>query len=235
MHAIIMNENRQRQVRSFVRRIGRVTLRQENALKNAWNTFGLSSKHGFYSWETVFGRDAERVLEIGFGMGQSLIQMAISHPEKDFIGVEVHKPGVGALLADLVEKNIQNIRIFHEDVLDVLKLAIEDQSLSLIQIFFPDPWQKRRHHKRRLIQPEFIDLLSTKLVTGGQLHLATDWEDYARWMMDVLENSPHFTNVYNRDQYMPTRGDRPETKFERRGKRLGHGVWDLLFSLAKKP
>jgi tRNA (guanine-N7-)-methyltransferase len=174
-----------------------------------------------------FGRDAPKVLEIGFGMGTATASIAQTHPEIDYLGIEVHAPGVGALLKNIGEMGLQNLRIIQHDAVEVLEHMIADASLDGLHIFFPDPWHKKRHHKRRLIQPSFISLLARKLKSGGYLHLATDWADYAQQMLEVLSTNPDLCNTS--DGFAPRPEYRPLTKFEQRGVRLGHGVWDLIF------
>lgn len=178
-------------------------------------------------WSSVFGRPAPRVLEIGFGMGDATAQIAQAHPETDFIGVEVHPPGVGALLQKIEAMGLQNLRIVQHDAVDVLTHMVLPGSLSGIHVYFPDPWHKKRHHKRRLIQPPLVALLTSRLEPGGYLHCATDWQPYAEQMLAVLSAEPHLRNTA--DGYAPRPEWRPATKFEQRGLRLGHGVWDLLF------
>jgi tRNA (guanine-N7-)-methyltransferase len=218
-----------RTVKSFVRRQGRMTLGQNRGMDEGWPRFGLSKDNGLLDAEAVFGRKAPIVFEIGFGMGQSLAAMAVAAPDKDFIGVEVHRPGIGRLLGQLLDDGIPNIRLFEGDAKDVLATAIADGMLDRIQIYFPDPWHKTKHHKRRLIQPEFVRLLVSKLKPEGVLHLATDWESYARQMMDVLSAESMLVNRAGNGHYSERPDYRPLTKFEVRGQGLGHGVWDLLF------
>jgi tRNA (guanine-N7-)-methyltransferase len=218
-----------RQIRSFVRREGRMTDGQTRALETLWPQFGCTVSDGLFQQEAHFNRTAHLVFEIGFGMGYSLLQMAQAEAQHDFIGVEVHRPGVGRLLQDLEQAQIKNVKVYAEDAVDVLKQCIADNSLSIVQIYFPDPWHKKRHHKRRLIQPEFLELISQKMKTGGILHLATDWENYAQHMLDVLSTTAHFKNTAGAQQYSPKPERRPNTKFEKRGQQLGHGVWDLVF------
>jgi tRNA (guanine-N7-)-methyltransferase len=215
-----------RRIRSFVLRQGRMTSAQQSGLELLPQK-GLSREQGVLNCENVFGRNAPIVLEIGFGMGTSLLQMAQAAPEKNFIGIEVHRPGVGKLLHDMADAGIENIRVYCDDAVDVLQQCIADNSLAAVQIFFPDPWHKTRHHKRRLIQPEFVQLLHNKLQLGGKLHIATDWQDYAEHILAVMQAAPNFRNCgqdfASRPEY------RPKTKFEQRGERLGHGVWDIIF------
>lgn len=218
-----------RKIRSFVRREGRLTRGQQKALDELWPQFGLSLEAGMLDISKVFKRDKKIVLEIGFGMGDSLITQAVQQRGTNFIGIEVHRPGVGTLLKNMALNELDNIRVFDADAVDVLKQCIPNSSLDKIQIFFPDPWHKKRHHKRRLIQIEFIKLLTQKLNPGGILHLATDWENYAEHMMLVMGKTEDFTNVAGKNQYSPRPESRPSTKFEKRGLKLGHGVWDLIF------
>ncbi|MGC8120053.1 tRNA (guanosine(46)-N7)-methyltransferase TrmB [Marinobacter sp. VGCF2001] len=218
-----------RGVRSFVLRQGRMTEGQKKAFDRNWPKYGLSREHGMIDPREVFGRDNMLNLEIGFGMGQSLAQMAEAAPEQDFIGVEVHLPGVGALLKDVEERGLENVRVYSIDANDVIDLCLPDACLDRVMVFFPDPWHKKKHHKRRLIQSEFIQRIRHKLRVGGILHLATDWENYAEHMLDVMNASEGFANTQEQGGYSPKPEDRPITKFEKRGEKLGHGVWDLLF------
>jgi tRNA (guanine-N7-)-methyltransferase len=218
-----------RQIRSYVLRTGRMTIAQRRAYEEGWRLWGLDHESGELAFDSVFGRGGPRVLEIGFGMGQSLVEMARANPQSNFVGIEVHKPGVGRLLHAIAEHHLENIRIYCHDAVEILRDCVGDASLDTVQIFFPDPWHKKRHNKRRLIQPEFVTLLSRKLKTGGVLHLATDWEDYALQMMDVLGATEGLVNCYAEGQFAPRPEHRPATKFELRGERLGHGVRDLLF------
>jgi tRNA (guanine-N7-)-methyltransferase len=218
-----------RTVKSFVRRQGRMTLGQDRGMELGWPRFGLSKTGGLLDIDTVFGRKAPIVFEIGFGMGESLAVMARAEPEKNFIGVEVHRPGIGRLLSQMHDEEIGNIRLFEGDTKDVLGVAIADGALDRVQIYFPDPWHKTKHHKRRLIQAEFVQLLVTKLRPGAVLHLATDWEPYAKQMLRVLSAEPGLANMATSGHYSERPDWRPLTKFEARGQGLGHGVWDLLF------
>jgi tRNA (guanine-N7-)-methyltransferase len=218
-----------RRVRSFVLREGRLTLGQRKALESLWPRFGLERSPGLLEPQAVFGRDAPRVLEIGYGMGHSLAAMASAEPDKDFIGVEVHRPGVGALLMAIQEQGLSNLRSYCDDAVDILNLCIPDASLHRVQLYFPDPWHKKKHHKRRIVQPEWVALVHAKLASGGVLHMATDWRDYAEHMMAVMAEAQGFRNRAGDGAFAPRPAWRPETKFERRGAGLGHGVWDLLF------
>lgn len=218
-----------RKVRSFVLRAGRMTESQQKAMDEVWPRMGLTLEHGLLDLNDVFGREAPVVLEIGFGMGDSLIEMAKNQPEKNYIGIEVHRPGVGRLLSNADKEGLNNIRVFCEDAIEVLAQSIPDGSLDCIQLFFPDPWHKKRHHKRRIVQPELAESLRKKLKVGGVFHMATDWENYAEHMMEVMSAAPGYKNVAGEGAFSPQPQWRPVTKFQRRGEKLGHGVWDLMF------
>jgi len=215
-------------IRSFVRREGRITSGQQRALQDLWPRYGLEAD-SVLDMRNIFGRDAPRTLEIGFGNGDALATMAKQQPENDFIGIEVHRPGVGRLLQQLDEHHLDNVRVMREDAVQVLNNCIPDASLDRVLLFFPDPWHKKRHHKRRIVQAGFIELLARKIRRGGCLHMATDWEDYAAHMLEVMEQSPAFHNCAGAGNFSPRPAYRPITKFEKRGQRLGHGVWDLLY------
>lgn len=223
-------EKHLRKVRSFVHRESRMTARQKRAMDELWPVFGITPADTALDLKAIFGRDAPRNLEIGLGMGDALLAMAQRYPEQDFVGIDVHRPGVGHALDVGRTLGLTNIRMVITDAVEVLKRSIADASFDAIYIFFPDPWPKTRHHKRRLISPEFVDLLSHKLKPGGVVHLATDWEAYAVWMMEHFSASPAFENVSGVGMFAPRCEDRALTKFEARGQRLGHGVWDLAFS-----
>lgn len=218
-----------RRIRSFVVRAGRMTEGQQRALDDNWPQYGLELKDGMIDPAQVFGREAPLVLEIGFGMGDSLIEMARHAPEKNFIGIEVHPPGVGRLLSRAAEAGLTNIRVYCDDAVEVLAQCIPDASLETLQLFFPDPWHKKRHHKRRIVQPEFAQKIRHKLAIGGCFHMATDWENYAEHMMDVMSVAEGYRNRAGAGEYSPQPEWRPVTKFQQRGERLGHGVWDLMF------
>jgi len=218
-----------RAVRSFVRREGRMTRAQHRALDELWPSYGLPHDQGVLDLDAAFGRCAPRVLEIGFGMGDALAEMAAAHPEQDYLGVEVHRPGVGSLLLKLDDLGLSNVRVSCADAVQMLRDCLADDAIDAVHIFFPDPWPKKRHHKRRLVQPAFVELLRRKLKRGGRLHLATDWEDYAQHMLEVLETTAGLRNAADPGGFAPRPDYRPLTKFERRGQRLGHGVWDLIF------
>jgi len=218
-----------RKIRSFVLREGRLTKGQAQAIESHWPAMGLDYSPVALDLTQVFGREADTVLEIGFGMGASLVQMAAAAPELNFIGVEVHKPGIGACLGDAGAAEVTNLRVYHHDAVEVLEHAIADGSLARVQLFFPDPWHKKRHHKRRIVQPEFVELIRRKLKVGGVFHMATDWENYAEHMLEIMSAAPGYRNQSAEGNYVPRPDYRPLTKFEARGHRLGHGVWDLMF------
>jgi len=220
--------NFQRRIRSFVLRQGRLTKGQERALEQAWPQFGIEYHQGLLDLNQTFGRvDSKKILEIGFGMGDATAKIAQTLPDCDFLAVEVHTPGVGSLLKLMQEGDIHNIRIIQHDAVEVLQNMLPDQSLDGVHIFFPDPWHKKRHHKRRLIQTEFVKLLCSKLKVGAYIHVATDWQEYAEWVLDVLKAEPQLQNIAV--DYAEKPAYRPLTKFENRGIKLGHGVWDLVF------
>ena len=217
-----------RKIRSFVRREGRITAGQQRALQDLWPSYGLAADEPL-DLAAIFGRSAPRTLEIGFGNGDALATMAGQQPDTDFIGIEVHRPGVGRLLQQLDEHELTNVRVMRDDAVQILNTCFPDNSLDRLLLFFPDPWHKKRHHKRRIVQPAFIELLARKIKPGGYLHMATDWENYARHMLEVMGQSPAFRNCAGSGNYSPRPDYRPVTKFEQRGLRLGHGVWDLVF------
>ena len=217
-----------REIRSFVRREGRITPGQKRALQQLWPRYGLEPGRRIDP-VAIFKRRAPLTLEIGFGNGETLANMAAREPGADFIGIEVHRPGVGHLLQELDRQALTNVRVFNEDAIKVLRDSLPEHCLDRLLLFFPDPWQKKRHHKRRIVQPDFIELVASRLKPGGILHMATDWEDYAGHMLEVLNRSAQFHNCAPAGQYAIKPDYRPVTKFERRGRKLGHGVWDLLF------
>ena len=217
-----------REIRSFVRREGRITRGQRRALDELWPRYGLDTV-GRVDPAGIFERVAPLTLEIGFGNGESLATMAAQAPDTNFIGIEVHRPGVGHLLQELDRQSLDNVRVFNEDAVKVLEDCLPDGCLDRLLLFFPDPWHKKRHHKRRIVQPGFIEMIAAKLKPGGILHMATDWENYAGHMLEVMGQSDKFRNCAGTGLYSVKPGYRPVTKFERRGRRLGHGVWDLLF------
>ena len=215
-------------IRSFIRRQGRITPGQQFALEQWRDKYGLSYEKPLEAMST-FGRQAPLIVEIGFGNGQALAEMARVNSEQDYIGIEVHRPGVGHLLLDLENTQTHNVRVYCHDAIEILSEKISDNSLSGVQLFFPDPWPKRRHHKRRIVNRHFIALVSQKLQSGGYLHMATDWQAYAEVMLAVTGESNTLFNESPGGDFCPRPDYRPLTKFENRGIRLGHGVWDLIF------
>lgn len=218
---------RLRRIRSFVRREGRLTPAQAAAIESGWPQWGVDYVSTVQDWDMRFGRKAPRFLEIGFGMGGATAEIARNHPENDYLGIEVHRPGVGNLLKLIEQDGLTNLRLMTHDAVDVVNQMIAPDSLDGVMIFFPDPWHKARHHKRRLIQPEFVRMLVSRLKPGGTIHCATDWENYAEQILEVLTADPQLQNTAA--TYAERPAYRPLTKFEARGLRLGHGVWDLVF------
>ncbi len=228
----VQNEHMHRRIRSFVLRQGRLTKGQAHALETVWPQFGIEYAEELLDLNQVFARkNSKKILEIGFGMGESTAKIAQTLPDCDFVAVEVHTPGVGSLLKLIEESSIPNIRIIQHDVVEVLQHMIADNSLDGVHIFFPDPWHKKRHHKRRLIQAEFLKLLCTKLKVGAYIHVATDWQEYAEWVLEILSAEPQLQNTASDlvPAYAEKPAYRPLTKFENRGIKLGHGVWDMVF------
>jgi len=219
-----------RRIRSFVRRDSRMTEAQQEAFDMLWPHYGLEIAKGMIDYKNVFLRQAPCVLEIGFGSGHSLLAAAKAYPDYNFIGIETHRPGIGALLLNIKTQPLDNLRLYYADAVDVLTHCIPDNSLAVIQLFFPDPWRKRRHHKRRIIQPLFVKCLAEKLEINGELHLATDWNDYAKHMMTVLSNESAFINAAGAGNFSDRSCQRPViTKFEQRGQDAGHQTWELRF------
>jgi len=210
-----------------VLRQGRVTNAQRRACEELLPVYGVPFAPALLDLDRLFGRSASRILEIGFGMGETTAAIAQAHPENDYLGIEVHTPGVGSLLKLVSELNLKNVRIVQHDAVEVLQQMIASAALDGVHLFFPDPWPKKRHHKRRLIQPPFTTLLAARMKSGAYLHAATDWEDYAQQMLQVLSAEPALENTATDFAQRPD--SRPETKFERRGVKLGHSVWDLVF------
>jgi tRNA (guanine-N7-)-methyltransferase len=228
--AVAAEESRpMRAIKSFVMRAGRMTEGQQRGLELGLPTFGLELADGMRDFDRVFGRSAPRTFEIGFGMGGSTLEMAVAEPEHDFIGVEVHRPGVGALLNGVLAQNLTNLRVYSYDAMEVLRDCIADASLDRVLLLFPDPWHKARHNKRRIVRPEFAELIRLKLKVGGVLHMATDWQPYAEFMLEIMQVAPGYRNVAPDGGCVERPPERPVTKFERRGERLGHGVWDIKF------
>lgn len=224
-----VDENKKRRIKSFVIRAGRMTEAQQRGYNELWSIYGLELADGLIDPQAVFGNSAPTVAEVGFGMGDSLAEMAKAAPDTNFIGIEVHRPGVGRLLHLAEEYELKNLRVYCDDAIEVLKQCIPEQSLQRLQLFFPDPWHKRRHNKRRIVRPEFMALVREKMAAGGVFHAATDWQDYAEYIVKLMAGVPGYINQAGDAQYSAKPEYRPETKFERRGERLGHGVWDLLY------
>ena len=224
---------RRRSVQSFVRRAGRMTASQKRALETLWPDYGIEYSDGVLDLATIFGRDAPRVLEIGFGNGDSLVDLASRMPERDFLGVEVHEPGVGHCLIRSREAGINNLRLIVHDAVEVLEQRIPKASINRINLYFPDPWPKKRHHKRRIINPGFVALCARALTPGGSLHIATDWKNYAEHIDEILKSSTQFNLVERREHDGDEPLDRPQTKFERRGLRHGHRIWDWRYDSVK--
>jgi tRNA (guanine-N7-)-methyltransferase len=209
-------------------RQGRFSPAQQRAYADLLPRWGVPYRPVHLDWPSLFGRVAPVVLEVGFGMGETTANIAAGNPAIDYLGIEVHAPGVGSLLRQVDERALTNVRVISHDAVEVLRHMVPPASLSGVHIFFPDPWPKKRHHKRRLIQPEFASLVASRLATGGYLHVATDWEDYALQVLEVLSRTKGLRN--SAQGFAPRPATRPETKFERRGLKLGHGVWDVVFT-----
>jgi len=227
------NGRAMRRIRSFVRRQGRLTKGQQQALDTLWPTMGVEFQQEPIDLTALFGREAPVVLEIGFGMGASLVSMAANNPQQNFLGIEVHSPGVGACLASAEEAGVTNLRVMCHDAVEVLEKMIPDNSLRMVQLFFPDPWHKARHNKRRIVQVPFAEKVLRKLKLGGVFHMATDWEAYAEHMLEVMSSIDGYKNLSEAGNWVERPESRPLTKFEQRGQRLGHGVWDLMFERVK--
>jgi tRNA (guanine-N7-)-methyltransferase len=226
---MIDRPTRHRPIRSYVLREGRLTAGQERAFAELWPRWGVEYTGASLDLSVLFGNDRPVWLEIGFGNGDSLAALAERNPDRNYLGIEVHRPGVGHLLLRLEARALGNVRVLRHDAVEVLSRSLAPASLAGAFLFFPDPWHKRRHHKRRILQPSFVELLARAIRPGGLFHAATDWEDYAQQMLAVLEASPAFENVAGPGAFSPRPEERPLTRFEQRGQRLGHGVWDLLF------
>ena len=222
-------QQRHRHIRSFVLRQGRFTPAQQRAFSQYWARYGLDVSHAPPDWTQVFGRDAPLVLEIGFGNGEQLLWSALNEPDKNFLGIEVHRPGVGRLMNALAAHNVDNVRLYNHDAVEVLDRAIGASCLHEVRIYFPDPWPKQRQQKRRLIQPDFVALLATHVAPAGRLHLATDWAEYAEQMLDMLDHAPAWRNVAGAGKFSSAPVTRIKTHFEKRGVRLGHEVRDLCY------
>jgi tRNA (guanine-N7-)-methyltransferase len=218
-----------RSVRSFVVRAGRMTVAQERAWRELWPRYGIETGATLLDLAAVFGREAPRTLEIGFGNGESLVALAAAHAERDYLGLEVHRPGVGHLMLRIEELGLPNVRAICRDAVEVLQQCLAPGTLDEVLLYFPDPWPKKRHHKRRIVQPEFVALVASRLRPGAVLRMATDWEPYAAHMLEVASGCAALRNESPDGTFVPRPDSRPVTKFERRGHRLGHGVWDLAF------
>ena len=219
-----------RRIRSFVLREGRLTRGQQQALETLWPKYGVDYRDTPLDLQRLFGNEHPVILEIGFGNGESLAEQAAAEPQHNFLGIEVHRPGVGHLLRLIEEQGLANLRLVNHDAVEVLEHMIPAQSLSGVQIYFPDPWPKKKHHKRRIVQPPFLRLLASRMRPGAFLHLATDWQDYAEHMVEALHQAGDlFENTATEGAFVPRPQRRPQTKFERRGQRLGHGTWDLVW------
>ena len=218
-----------RSIKSYVLRQGRLTSGQKRALDELFPKYGVSLTKAPCDFKTIFKREAPVVCEIGFGDGASLAEIACLNPDINYLGIEVHTPGVGRLLKTIEREKIENLRLINHDAVEVLSRYVADESLAGVHLFFPDPWPKARHHKRRILNKKFINLIAKKLIPGGFFYLATDWQNYAEQMMEVLSQTKAFKNQFGKGQFAPDRCGRPKTKFEQRGNRLGHDVWDLRF------
>ncbi len=218
-----------RSIRSFVTRAGRITVAQQRALDLLWPRYGIEFEPGLLDLDALFGRRAPRTVEIGFGNGENLAAIAASHPDRDFLGVEVHRSGVGRLMLSIEELGLTNVRILCHDAVEVLEEQIAPASLEEVLVLFPDPWPKKRHHKRRLIQPPLVARIASRLRPGGTLRLATDWEPYAQHMLEVIGACEQLANLSPGGDFIERPADRTPTRFEKRGERLGHGVWDFAF------
>ena len=222
--------DKKRAIRSYVLRQGRITAGQERAFAEHWPRYGLEVDDALRLDAPALFNDArDLILEIGFGNGDSLVQMAAAAPQAGYIGIEVHRPGVGHAMLAAAAANLDNLRLIRHDAVAILRDHVADNTLARVQIYFPDPWPKARHHKRRIVQQPFTDLIWRKLRAGGEIHCATDWAEYAEWMRDVFASDDKWQNLGGADGYAPRPDWRPQTKFERRGERLGHGVWDLRY------
>ena len=218
-------------IRSYVLRQGRFSPAQQRAFADLMPRFGVAYAAHPLDFDTLFGRHAPVVAEVGFGMGETTARIAAENPGTDFLGIEVHAPGVGSLLKQVAEADLRNVRIVQHDAVEVMREMVPAASLAAIHVFFPDPWPKKRHHKRRLLQPSFVSLAASRIAPGGIFHVATDWEEYAHEVLGVFSATPELENTA--DGFAPRPAARPETKFERRGLKLGHGVWDIVFRKKK--
>ncbi len=222
-----------RKIQSFVRRSGRLSKAQSTGLNELWPTYGVNLDNKTINLDELFNKPQSVTLEVGFGNGDSLLEMALQQPQNNFLGIEVYESGIGRLINEANKKQISNLKIIKGDAVEILENNIEDDSISCLQLFFPDPWHKKKHHKRRIIQTSFLDTLKNKLINGGIVHVVTDWEDYAEHIMETMENHPDFKNTAGDHIYSARPKHRPLTKFENRGQKLGYGVWDIIFINSK--
>ena len=222
-----------RKIQSFVRRSGRISKAQSIGLNELWHDYGVNLNEKKLDFNKLFLSKNNVTLEVGFGNGDSLLEMAIDQPNQNFLGIEVYEAGVGRLINEANKNKLSNLKIIKDDAVEVLTNNILDDSISHFQLFFPDPWHKKKHHKRRIVQISFLDLLSNKLKKDGVVHIATDWENYAEHIMELLESHSHFKNCAGDHMYSLRPKNRPLTKFENRGQKLGHGVWDIIFTNIK--
>ena len=222
-----------RKIQSFVRRSGRISKAQSIGLNELWHDYGVDLNEKKLDFNKLFLSENNVTLEVGFGNGDSLLEMAIDQPNQNFLGIEVYEAGVGRLINEANKNKLSNLKIIKDDAVEVLTNNILDNSISHFQLFFPDPWHKKKHHKRRIVQISFLDLLSNKLKKDGIVHIATDWENYAEHIMELLESHSHFKNCAGDHMYSLRPKNRPLTKFENRGQKLGHGVWDIIFTNIK--
>ena len=218
-----------RPVRSFVLRTGRLTVAQQKALDNYWQEYGIDFSDKLLDFAAIFGNNNAITLEIGFGNGASLLEQAINNPDHNFLGIEVHTPGVGLIISGAQQAGINNLRVIRHDAIDVLDKQIPENTLDRVQLFFPDPWHKKRHHKRRILKSDFVESIRKHLRIDGHFHMATDWENYAEHMLETMNQHHGFFNTAGKENFVSPQGLRPETKFERRGLKLGHGVWDMVY------
>lgn len=223
------NTHFMRRIQTFMRRSSPFTTSQKQGMAEFSAQFLLPRTRDIFDAKKIFGREAPLTVEIGFGMGYTLADMAMAAPERDFIGIEIHEPGVAQLCFELGTRHIPNVRILDEDAVELLEMRFSDASIDTVQLFFPDPWQKARHHKRRFVQADNAALVRRKLKTGGSFHMATDWENYSSWMLEHMDAAPGYENTAGRGNFTPRPDFRPLTKFEKRGHNLGHGVWDLIY------
>ena len=222
-----------RKIQSFVRRSGRLSKAQSTGLNELWPTYGVNLDNKTINLDELFNKPQSVTLEVGFGNGDSLLEMTLQQPQNNFLGIEVYEAGIGRLINEANKKQICNLKIIKGDAVEILESNIEDDSISCFQLFFPDPWHKKKHHKRRIIQTSFLDTLKNKLINSGIVHIVTDWEDYAEHIMETMESHPDFKNTAGGHIYSTRPKHRPLTKFENRGQNLGHGVWDIIFTNSK--